>query len=74
MFGDYGHGSLIFFVGMIFVFGHNYLKNTPMKVVAPFRYFVLLMGIFSMYMGLIYNEWFAIPFDIFGSCYETNVL
>jgi V-type H+-transporting ATPase subunit a len=28
-----------------------------------------LMGFFSCYNGLLYNEWFAIPYDWFGSCY-----
>ena len=32
------------------------------------------MSIFAMYNGLIYNEFFAIPFEIFGSCFpETAV-
>lgn len=28
------------------------------------------MGFFSMYNGLLYNEFFAIPNDWFGSCYD----
>lgn len=44
-----------------------------MKVVGPFRYFVFMMGFFSCYIGLIYNEWFAIPYDWFGTCYETTI-
>ena len=31
-----------------------------------------MMGFFSCYNGLIYNEWFAIPFEWFQSCYDTN--
>jgi hypothetical protein len=30
------------------------------------------MGIFSFYNGWIYNEFFAIPIDAFGSCYEKD--
>ena len=30
------------------------------------------MGICSFYCGLVYNEWFGIPLDIFGSCYNLN--
>jgi len=33
-----------------------------------------LMGLFSCYNGLLYNEWFAIPYDWFGSCYQTYPL
>ena len=37
------------------------------------RYLFLLMGMFSMYNGLLYNEFFAIPNDWFGSCYDLSV-
>jgi len=31
------------------------------------------MGIFAFYNGLIYNEFFAIPFEMFGSCYDEEM-
>jgi hypothetical protein len=34
----------------------------------------MMMGIFSCYNGLLYNEWFAIPYPWFNSCYETSFL
>jgi V-type H+-transporting ATPase subunit a len=33
-----------------------------------------MMGLFSCYNGLLYNEWFAIPYPWFNSCYVTNPL
>lgn len=30
------------------------------------------MGFFSCYNGLLYNEWFAIPYPWFNSCYVTD--
>lgn len=36
------------------------------------RYVLLMMGACSMYNGLLYNEFFAIPNDWFGSCYDVS--
>ena len=36
------------------------------------RYLLFIMGIMSTWAGLIYNEFFAIPTNIFGSCYDFN--
>lgn len=33
-----------------------------------------MMGFFSCYIGLLYNEWFAIPFPWMKSCYYTETL
>jgi V-type H+-transporting ATPase subunit a len=30
------------------------------------RYVIMMMGIFSIYTGLIYNEFFSVPFELFG--------
>jgi len=38
------------------------------------RYILLMMGFFAMFNGLIYNEFFALPLQVFGdSCYENEV-
>jgi V-type H+-transporting ATPase subunit a len=73
MFGDYGHGSLILLVGLILTFFNDYLKKTALAPVLPMRYVLLMMGMSSVYNGLIYNEFFAIPNDWFGSCYDLSV-
>lgn len=74
MFGDWGHGSLIFIVGLLLVLGNDYMGvHDGMRGVLPFRYLVFMMGFFSMYMGLLYNEFFAIPSDWFGTCYNDDL-
>ena len=74
MFGDYGHGSIILFVGLCLTLGYDYLKKfEDLKMVLWLRYLVVMMGFFSCYMGLLYNEWFAMPAWWFGSCYDVDL-
>lgn len=42
-----------------------------MKGLLVTRYFWLMMGFFSVYMGLLYNEFFSISADWFGTCYNV---
>lgn len=72
MFGDYGHGSLIFFVGVVMCLFHDKLNHGAMKQVQQLRYLFLMMGFFAIYNGLLYNEFFAIPNDWFGSCFNID--
>lgn len=30
------------------------------------RYCILMMALFSIYTGLIYNEFFSVPFELFA--------
>jgi V-type H+-transporting ATPase subunit a len=73
MFGDMGHGSLFLFLGLFLFLFDKQLKGGSLNFLLPMRYLLLLMGFMATYCGLIYNEWFAIPTEIFTSCYEgTN--
>jgi len=62
MFGDVGHGFLWFFIGTVLCIMNSSLKkNAGMEGALKLRYLFLMMGLFSMFTGLIYNEFFAIP-------------
>lgn len=72
MFGDMGHGSLYLLVGILMTVFGNKMKSGSMAALAQVRYLILFMGLFAFYCGFIYNEWFAIPINIMGSCYDLN--
>lgn len=73
MYGDYGHGAVFFALGAVLVLFEKKIRTIPgMEGILVTRYFWLMMGFFSCYMGLMYNEFFAIPNDWFGSCYDMD--
>ena len=75
MFGDVGHGFLLFFIGALLCVIHpKFRNNLSMEGLFSMRYIFVMMGFFAMFCGLIYNEFFAIPMNIFGaSNYEDEI-
>lgn len=74
MYGDWGHGMVFFILGLVLTFGEPYLReNMAMQGILKIRYFILMLGFLSCYNGLIYNEFFAISNDFFGTCYRDNI-
>jgi V-type H+-transporting ATPase subunit a len=73
MFGDMGHGSIYLFIGTVLTLFNNQLKGGALGFALEYRYLLLLMGFMAVYCGFIYNEWFAIPTQIFNSCYMNDV-
>ena len=61
MFGDMGHGSIYLVFGTILILLNEQLKNGPFEAARQARYLLFLMGFFSTFCGMMYNEWFAIP-------------
>jgi len=70
MFGDIGHGHILFAFGIILICKSTQYKNTFLSIILPHKYTIALMGFFFLYCGLIYNEYISISFNIFGSCYN----
>jgi V-type H+-transporting ATPase subunit a len=73
MFGDIGHGSLLLLFGIILCLLSNKMKGGSMEAFSQIRYLVLLMGFFATFNGVIYNEFFAIPTQLFDSCYQDEL-
>jgi V-type H+-transporting ATPase subunit a len=72
MFGDMGHGSVLLIFGLVLVLFNEQIKKTPLKAASELRYLLLLMGFMATYCGFIFNEFFAMPVNIFDSCYWTD--
>jgi V-type H+-transporting ATPase subunit a len=45
--------------------------DSMLKSLVQFRYFFLICSIFAIFCGLMYNEFFSVPLDFFGSCYNS---
>lgn len=67
-----GHGSILFFVAAFLCLFARTIRSPQTKGLLEARYLLLMMGMQSAFAGLIYNEFFAIPTNIFGSCYKFN--
>ncbi|XP_038134222.1 V-type proton ATPase 116 kDa subunit a isoform X3 [Cyprinodon tularosa] len=77
MFGDLGHGTLMTCAALYLVLRESRLMaqkndNEIFNMVFSGRYIILLMGIFSMYTGLIYNDCFSKSLNMFGSGWSVR--
>ena len=69
MFGDVFSGSLLLTAGIYFCLAPR-TPGSMAEAVAPGRHFLLLMGIFSVFCGLVYNDFTSVSMYLFDSCYE----
>uniref|UniRef100_A0A8C7PIW9 V-type proton ATPase subunit a n=1 Tax=Oncorhynchus mykiss TaxID=8022 RepID=A0A8C7PIW9_ONCMY len=77
MFGDLGHGVLMTCAALYLVLRESRLvaqknDNEMFSMVFAGRYIILLMGIFSIYTGIIYNDCFSKSLNLFGSGWSVR--
>jgi V-type H+-transporting ATPase subunit a len=76
MFGDWGHGIILtLFAASLCIFEKKLAKVAAKSelfgMLFQGRYIVLLMGLFSIWTGLLYNDIFGLAIDICGTSYPT---
>ncbi|VDL76685.1 unnamed protein product [Nippostrongylus brasiliensis] len=76
MFGDAAHGLILFLAGLFFIFNEKKIVERRIRdeIFNTFfggRYIILLMGLFSIYTGIIYNDAFAKSINVFGSSWRN---
>ncbi|KAL1232998.1 V-type proton ATPasesubunit a [Trichinella spiralis] len=85
MFGDFGHGLIMFLFALFLIVKEKQLiarkiRDEVFNIFFGGRYIIFLMGLFSMYTGIVYNEVYAKSVNIFGSSWvippevDDNVL
>ncbi|XP_037950571.1 V-type proton ATPase 116 kDa subunit a1-like [Teleopsis dalmanni] len=81
MFGDFGHGMIMALFALTLIVREEKIKAKLDSLINPSeintilfagRYVILLMGLFSMYTGLMYNDVFSKSFNIVGSSWRVN--
>lgn len=80
MFGDFAHGFMMLLFALLLIVREKSLGkqqlNDMIEMLFGGRYVILLMALFSMYVGLIYNEAFSLAMTIFGGtkwyCMDGN--
>eukprot|EP00992_Anisonema_acinus_P000764 TRINITY_DN10274_c1_g1_i3.p1 TRINITY_DN10274_c1_g1~~TRINITY_DN10274_c1_g1_i3.p1 ORF type:complete len:474 (+),score=83.63 TRINITY_DN10274_c1_g1_i3:143-1423(+) len=70
MYGDIGHGFLMLLVSLLFLWKEKEMLSQPLnelvEMVFGGRYVLVMMSLFAIYMGLLYNDFFGMMVQPFG--------
>eukprot|EP01029_Cantina_marsupialis_P023856 TRINITY_DN6012_c0_g1_i2.p1 TRINITY_DN6012_c0_g1~~TRINITY_DN6012_c0_g1_i2.p1 ORF type:complete len:806 (-),score=266.81 TRINITY_DN6012_c0_g1_i2:540-2957(-) len=71
MYGDMCHAALLGLAGLCLILWEKKLMKIKLNEIVEMafegRYMILLMGIFGVYCGFMYNDFMALPLNLFGS-------
>ncbi|KAK4235951.1 vacuolar ATP synthase [Achaetomium macrosporum] len=76
MFGDLGHALIMLCAALAMIYWEKPLKKVTFELFAMVyygRYIALVMAVFSVYTGLIYNDIFSKSMTLFKSSWEWDV-
>ncbi|KAL2020747.1 hypothetical protein VTK56DRAFT_7945 [Thermocarpiscus australiensis] len=76
MFGDFGHAVIMLSAALAMIYWEKPLKKVTFELFAMVyygRYIALVMALFSIYTGLIYNDVFSKSMTLFKSQWEWDV-
>nr|VDZ47470.1 vacuolar_proton-ATPase-like_protein_putative/GeneDB:LmjF.32.0920 [Leishmania donovani] len=73
MYGDIGHGFLLLFIALFFIGKEKAWRTAQLNEIVAMvfggRYLLLLMSLFAIYMGVLYNDFFGFSLNLFSSGY-----
>lgn len=78
MFGDIGHGFVMFLAGLYLVMKENYFNKRLKSYEEIFlmmyhgRYIIMMNGMFAVYAGFLYNDIFSLSLNIFGMSWQPT--
>lgn len=76
MFGDMFHGAVVFFIALWLVLNESNYEGKKLNEMLWWlyggRYIILLMGFFSVYNGIVYNDILSLATQAFGSSAWTQ--
>jgi len=80
MYGDFGHGIFLTLFATYLIYNEEKMleqkkrgkMNEIMVMIFGGRYMLILMGLFAIYIGTIYNDCMAIPMHFFDSMWKQN--
>ena len=76
MFGDFGHATIMLTAALAMIYWEKPLKKVTFELFAMVyygRYIALVMAVFSVFTGLVYNDVFSKSMTLFPSAWEWDV-